>query len=148
MMEARSSHLRRFSLPAALDQHTARKSHLTTNRIVDVDHLSDLGVLPKEIIVVGAGIVGLEYASFMAALGAEIILIDERPVILDFVDREIVETLLYHLRQLGITFRLGEKVTRVALDLGRDRVIAELESGKRVQGDALIYAAGRQANGD
>jgi NAD(P) transhydrogenase len=92
--------------------------------------------------------VGLEYASFMAALGAEIILIDERPVILDFVDREIVETLLYHLRQLGITFRLGEKVTRVALDLGRDRVIAELESGKRVQGDALIYAAGRQANGD
>jgi len=118
------------------------------HRIVDVDHLSDLGGLPKEVIVVGAGVVGLEYASFMAALGAEIILIDERPVILDFVDREIVETLLYHLRQLGITFRLGEKVTRVALDPRRDRVFAELESGKRVQGDALIYAVGRQANGD
>jgi NAD(P) transhydrogenase len=118
------------------------------HRIVDVDHLSDLGGLLKEIIVVGAGVVGLEYASFMAALGAEIILIDERPVILDFVDREIVETLLYHLRQLGITFRLGEKVTRVALDPRRDRVFAELESGKRVQGDALIYAVGRQANGD
>ena len=118
------------------------------HRIVDVDHLSDLGGLPKEIIVVGAGVVGLEYASFMAALGAEIILIDERPVILDFVDREIVETLLYHLRQLGITFRLGEKVTRVALDPRRDRVFAELESGKTVQGDALIYAVGRQANGD
>ncbi len=118
------------------------------HRIVDVDHLSNLGGLPKEIIVVGAGVVGLEYASFMAALGAEIILIDERPVILDFVDREIVETLLYHLRQLGITFRLGEKVTRVALDPRRDRVFAELESGKKVQSDALIYAIGRQANGD
>jgi NAD(P) transhydrogenase len=81
---------------------------------VDVDHLSDLGGLPKEIIVVGAGVVGLEYASFLAALGSEVILIDERPVIPDFIDREIVETLLYHLRQLGITFRLGEKVTRAS----------------------------------
>jgi NAD(P) transhydrogenase len=118
------------------------------HRIVDTDHLSDLGGLPKEIIVVGAGVVGLEYASFMAALGSEVILIDERPVILDFVDREIVETLLYHLRQLGVTFRLGEKVTCVAIDPKRENVFAELESGKRVQGNALIYAVGRQANGD
>jgi NAD(P) transhydrogenase len=118
------------------------------HRIVDVDHLSDLGGLPKEVIVVGGGVVGLEYASFMAALGSEVILIDERPIILDFVDLEIVETLRYHLRQLGIIFRLGEKVTRVAVDPKRDCVFAELESGKRVQGDALIYAVGRQANGD
>lgn len=117
-------------------------------RIVDVDHLSDLGGLPKEIIVVGAGVVGLEYASFLAALGSRVILIDERPAILDFVDREIVETLVYHLRQLGITFRLGEKVTCVAVDPRRECVFAELESGKRVQGDALIHAVGRQANGD
>src|SRR5258707_14378508 len=118
------------------------------HRIVDTDHLSDLGGLAKEIIVVGAGVVGLEYASFIAALGSEVILIDERPVILDFVDREIVETLLYHLRQLGVTFRLGEKVTRVAIDPRRERVSADLESGKKVHSDALIYAVGRQANGD
>ena len=72
--------------------------------------------LPKEIIVVGAGVVGLEYASFMAALGAHVTLIDQRPQILDFVDREIVEALAYHLRQMGTTFRLGEKVTRVGID--------------------------------
>src|SRR4029077_5568261 len=60
-------------------------------RIVDTDHLAELGGLPKEIIVVGAGVVGLEYASFMAALGAEVTLIDQRPAILDFVDRQIVE---------------------------------------------------------
>jgi NAD(P) transhydrogenase len=118
------------------------------HRIVDTDHLSGLGGLPKEIIVVGAGVVGLEYASFMAALGADVTLIDQRPVLLEFVDREIVEALLYHLRQLGVTFRLGEKVAQVGIDAQRDFVFAELESGKRVHGDALIYAVGRQANGD
>ncbi len=118
------------------------------HRVVDTDHLGDLGGLPKEIIVVGAGVVGLEYASFMAALGADVTLIDQRPALLEFVDRQIVEALSYHLRQLGVTFRLGEKVTRVGIDPVRDRVFAELESGKKVQGDALVYAVGRQANGD
>jgi NAD(P) transhydrogenase len=117
-------------------------------RIVDTDHLSGLNGLPKEIVVVGAGVVGLEYASFMAALGSEVTLIDVRPVILDFVDREIVDTLQYHLRQMGITFRLGEKVSRVAIDPVRELAFAELESGKKVQANALIYAVGRQANGD
>jgi NAD(P) transhydrogenase len=118
------------------------------HRIVDTDHLGDLGVVPKEVIVVGAGVVGLEYASFMAALGADVTLIDQRPVILEVVDRQIVEALSYHLRQLGVTFRLAERVTRVGIDPARDRVFAELESGKKVHCDALVYAVGRQANGD
>ncbi len=80
-------------------------------RIVDTDDISGMDGVPKELIVVGAGVVGLEYASFLAALGSEITLIDQRPTILDFVDREIVEALAYHLRQMGATFRLGEKVT-------------------------------------
>jgi NAD(P) transhydrogenase len=118
------------------------------HRIIDTDHLRGLGQIPKEIIIVGAGVVGLEYASFMAALGTKVILVDQRPVVLDFVDREIVEALCYHLRQMGVTFRLGEKVTQVGIDGTRDHVFAELESGKKVIGDALMYAVGRQANGD
>jgi NAD(P) transhydrogenase len=117
-------------------------------RILDTDSISSMEGLPREIIVVGAGVVGLEYASFLAALGIEVTLIDQRPTLLDFVDREIIEALAYHLRQMGTTFRLGEKVTRVGINPQRDRVFAELESGKKVQGDALIYAVGRQANGD
>jgi NAD(P) transhydrogenase len=117
-------------------------------RILDTDEIAALGDLPRELIVVGAGVVGLEYASFLAALGVEITLIDQRPTILDFVDREIVEALAYHLRQMGTTFRLGEKVTRVGIDPQRQRVFAELESGKKIQADALLYAVGRQANGD
>ena len=119
-------------------------------RILDTDEIAGpgMGELPRELIVVGAGVVGLEYTSFLAALGVEVTLIDQRPVILDFVDREIVEALAYHLRQMGTTFRLGEKVTRVGIDTQRDRVFAELESGKKILADGLLYAVGRQANGD
>lgn len=117
-------------------------------RVIDTDQLPVMRGVPREGIVVGAGVVGIEYASFMAALGTEVTLIDQRPVILDFVDREIVDALCYHLRQAGMTFRLGEKVMRVGIDEQRDRVFAELESGKRVQADMLLYAVGRQANGD
>ncbi|MGA8767209.1 MAG: Si-specific NAD(P)(+) transhydrogenase [Candidatus Acidiferrales bacterium] len=117
-------------------------------RILDTDEFTRIGGLPREIIVVGAGVVGLEYASFMAAVGAEVTLIDQRPIMLDFLDREIVEALAYHLRQMGTTFRLGEKVTSVGIDEKRNRVFAELESGKTVQGDMLLYSVGRQANGD
>src|SRR6185437_3663614 len=117
-------------------------------RILDTDEFTSIRALPRELIVVGAGVVGLEYASFMAALGSEVTLIDQRPQILDFVDREIVDALAYQLRQMGATFRLGEKVRRVGIDSDRNRVFAELESGKKVQGDVLLYAVGRQANGD
>jgi len=78
-------------------------------RIVDTDSLSSIVGLPREIIVVGAGVVGLEYASFLAALGTEVTLIDQRPVILDFVDREIMEALAYHLRQMERPFVLAKK---------------------------------------
>jgi len=117
-------------------------------RILDTDEIPSITGLPREIIVVGGGVVGLEYASFMAALGVEVTLIDQRTQILDFVDREITEALAYHLRQMGTTFRLGDKVTSVGIDPQRDRVFAELASGKKVRGDILLYAAGRQANGD
>ena len=61
-------------------------------------------------------------------------MIDQRPLVLEFVDREIIEALCYHLRQLGVTFRLGEKVAQVGIDPKRDSFFAELESGKKVQG--------------
>src|SRR5215813_12644261 len=100
----------------------------------------------RELIVVGAGIIGLEYASMFAALGTKVTLLDQRPVLLDFVDREIVENLCFQLRQLGTVFRLGEKVVAVGYEEDRDRVSATLESGKKVHGQALLYTIGRQAN--
>ncbi len=118
-------------------------------RIFDSDQLllgGERGI-PRSAIVVGAGVIGIEYASMFCTLNAEVTIIDARPKLLDFVDDEIVEALSYHMRRSNATFRLGEKVVSVEVD-DRDRVVAKLESGKRVIGEALLYAAGRQANGD
>ena len=79
-------------------------------RIFDSDQVHCLEEIPRDLIVVGAGIIGLEYASMFAALGVKVTLLDQRPILLDFVDREIVESLCFQLRQLGTVFRLGEKV--------------------------------------
>lgn len=117
-------------------------------RIFDSDQVHCLEEIPRELIVVGAGIIGLEYASMFAALGTKVTLLDQRPVLLDFVDREIVENLCFQLRQLGTTFRLGEKVVSIGVEAERDRVFARLESGKSVHGQALLYTVGRQANSD
>jgi NAD(P) transhydrogenase len=117
-------------------------------RIFDSDQVHELQEVPRELIVVGAGIIGLEYASMFAALGTKVTLLDQRPVLLDFADREIVESLCFQLRQLGTVFRLGEKVVAVGFDEDRDRVFAQLESSKTVKAQALLYAVGRRANSD
>lgn len=117
-------------------------------RIFDSDQVHELEEVPRDLIVVGAGIIGLEYASMFAALGTKVTLLDQRPVLVDFADREIIESLCFQLRQLGTVFRLGEKVVSVGLDQERDRVFAKLESGKTVHGQGLLYTIGRQANSD
>src|SRR5580692_5527813 len=117
-------------------------------RIFDSYQVHCLEEIPRELIVVGAGIIGLKYASMFAALGVKVTLLDQRPTLLDFVDHEVVESLCFQLRQLGTVFRLGEKVVQVGFDDDRDRVFAKLESGKTVHGSALLYTVGRQANSD
>jgi NAD(P) transhydrogenase len=117
-------------------------------RIFDSDQVHTLKEIPRDLLIVGAGIIGLEYASMFAALGVKVTLLDQRPILMDFVDREIVESLCFQLRQLGSVFRLGEKVVSVGFDQERDRVFAKLESGKNVHGQGLLYTVGRQANSD
>ncbi len=115
--------------------------------VIDVSEILDLLELPRELIVVGAGVIGLEYASMFAALDIEVTIIERESTLLKFVDREIIERLVYHLRNLNAVFRLGESVVGVKRDK-RNRVAAVLESGKRVRGDVLLYAIGRQTNSD
>jgi len=118
---------------------------LDGKRVIDSDQLMSVERFPRELIVVGAGIIGLEYASMISALGVKVTIIEQRPTILDFVDREIVESLDYFMRQRGAIFRLGEKLVSVEID-EKNRVVANLDSGKRAHGDALLYTVGRQTN--
>jgi NAD(P) transhydrogenase len=116
-------------------------------RVVDTDGLGSLGRIPRSLIVVGGGVIGVEYASMFTALGLSVTVIERRPAILDFVDREIVDALAYAMRARGTVFRLGETVVSVRVD-DQGMVLAELESGKHAHGEALIYSVGRLANTD
>jgi NAD(P) transhydrogenase len=116
-------------------------------RIFTSDQLLELSTIPRSLVVVGGGIIGLEYAAMFTALGSSVTVIEQRPTVLDFADQETVGALVYHLRSQGLTFRLGETLHSVATD-AQGRVEAQLESGKSVRGDALLYAVGRQGNAD
>lgn len=99
-------------------------------QIIDVDQILDLDELPDELVVVGAGVIGLEYASMFAALNIEVTIVEKQSTVLEFVDREIIERLIYHLRNLNVTFRFGETLKSVKKD-DRGRVVVSLESGKK-----------------
>lgn len=111
------------------------------------DQLVSLKELPQELIVVGAGVIGLEYASMFAAMGIRCTVLDQRPKVLEFCDQEIVENLMVRMRAQGTVFRLGETVTSVVRD-AQGRVHAQTASGKKIHADALLYAVGRQVNTD
>ena len=104
--------------------------------------------IPKTLMVVGGGVIGVEYTCMFATLGVRVTLIEKRPRLLEFADSEIVEALSYHLRDHRVTMRLNEEVRKRGGNTGRRPVVANLESKKKVSGDALLYAVGRQGNVD
>ena len=115
--------------------------------IINSDQVLELTDLPKTLIVVGGGVIGVEYTCMFAALGVRVTLIEKRPKLLEFADQEIIEALSYHLRDSRVTMRLAEEVESVE-EGSSGGVVANLESKKRISGDALLYAVGRQGNID
>ncbi|HVW44757.1 MAG TPA: Si-specific NAD(P)(+) transhydrogenase [Amycolatopsis sp.] len=113
-----------------------------TERVLDSDEILRLEKIPSSLVVVGAGVIGIEYASVFAALGSRVTVVEQREHMLEFCDPEIVESLKFHLRDLAVTFRFGEKVAGVATS--DDATVTTLVSGKRIPADAVMYSAGRQ----
>jgi NAD(P) transhydrogenase len=112
------------------------------DRVLDSDGILDLKTLPTSMVVVGAGVIGIEYASMFAALGTKVTVVEKRDSMLDFCDPEIVEALRFHLRDLAVTFRFGEEVT--AVDVGSTSTVTTLASGKQIPAETVMYSAGRQ----
>lgn len=127
---------------------TTRDSHIPFDgkRVFTSDDILKLDRLPRTLAVVGAGVIGCEYASIFAALGVRVTLIDQRHRLLPFVDAEIVDTLCYHLRENRVTLRLGESVSGIEVENGGangGRVKLHLESGKNIVADKALYSVGR-----
>jgi len=115
--------------------------------IINSDQILNIPQIPKTFIVVGGGVIGVEYTCMFAILGSRVILVEKRPRLLEFADNEMVEALSYHLRDHRVTMRLNEEVASVE-ESPDGGVVANLKSKKRIVGDALLYAVGRQGNVD
>jgi len=100
-----------------------------------------LATVPSTIVIVGAGVIGVEFASMFAALGSRVTIVDARETMLDFCDPEITEALRYHLRELNVVFRFGERVERV--EARGAATLTTLASGKVIPADVVFYSAGR-----
>jgi NAD(P) transhydrogenase len=111
-------------------------------RVLDSDGILGLKKVPSSMVVIGAGVIGIEYASIFAALGTKVTVVEKRESMLDFCDTEIVEALRFHLRDSAVTFRFGEEVTGV--QIGSSTTLTTLASGKRIAADTVMYSAGRQ----
>ena len=124
----------------------ARPPHVEFDEqhVIDSDGILELERIPATMVVVGAGVIGIEYASMFAALGTRVTVVDQRPSMLEFCDAEIVESLRFHLRDLAVSFRFGEEVEKV--EIGARGVVTTLSSGKRIGAETVMYSAGRQGN--
>jgi NAD(P) transhydrogenase len=112
------------------------------DHVLDSDGVLRMQRVPGSMVVVGAGVIGIEYASMFAALGTRVTVVEKRPQMLEFCDPEVVESLKFHLRDQSVTFRFDEEVAKV--EIAPKGTITSLASGKRIAADMVMYSAGRQ----
>lgn len=127
----------------AVGTRPLRPPHIPFNgeTVLDSDELVELKALPRSMTVVGAGVIGVEYATIFSALDVRVTLVEPRSSFLDFVDRELVDDFVHQLRDRGLGFRLGSKVQSIQFE--NSQPVAMLEGGRRVRSEMLLFAAGR-----
>lgn len=134
----------------AVGTRPAKPSHVPFDgqNVFSSDDVLTMDSLPRNMIVVGGGVIGTEYACIFATLGVRVTLIEGRRQVLGFLDQEIAEAFHYHMRNMGVTLRLGEKVNNIEVlppDNGDGELVqATLESGKKLKAQKLLYSIGRQ----
>ncbi len=136
--------LRGDNILVAVGTEPARPANVpfSPDRIIDSNELLRMKDLPRSLIIVGGGVIGVEYACMLAAVGVTITLVESRPKLLEFVDDEISEMLQFRMRDMGIRLRLGESVAEITVD--GTGVEATLTSNKKLNASMMLYTIGRQ----
>ena len=131
----------------ATGSRPARPRNVSFNlpNVADSDHFLQMESLPRNLVVVGPGVIGMEYATMLNSLDIDVTVVDGRMDVLSFLDREIVDEFIHHLRDRGVKLRRGETVASVE-QLANNNVCVHLESSKRVKADMVLFAAGRLSN--
>jgi len=109
--------------------------------IVDGDEFLELAQIPRSLVVVGAGVIGVEYATMFSALDVRVTLIEPRETFLDFIDKGIIREFTHQILDNGVDLRLGSAIDKIE-DAG-DHVEVSMANGRHVRGEMLLFAAGR-----
>ncbi|QEN87961.1 Si-specific NAD(P)(+) transhydrogenase [Labrys sp. KNU-23] len=117
-----------------------------SDNVFDSDEIIELPRLPRSLTVIGAGVIGVEYATIFSALDVAVTLIEPRSSFLDFIDKELIEEFMHELRDRNVSLRLGSPV--VSIEREDSRVVTKLGDGRKVASEMLMFAAGRVGNTD
>ena len=110
--------------------------------VFDSDEIIDLPKLPRSLAVIGAGVIGVEYATIFSALDVAVTLIEPRPTFLDFIDKELIDEFMHELRDRNVALRLGAAVDSIEATEGGP-IVTRLSDGRNVSSEMLLFAAGR-----
>ena len=109
--------------------------------IFDSDSILNLDHLPRPICVIGAGVIGVEYATIFSSLDVHVTLVEPRDAMLDFVDRELMEDFTHQLRDRGMVLRFGKKIEQIKrLEDGDCEVL--MEGGRNIRTEMVLFAVG------
>ena len=114
--------------------------------VVDSDEFLEMSEIPRSLVVVGAGVIGVEYATMFSALDVTVTLIEPRDSFLDFIDSALISDFTHQIKENGVDLRLGSAITHIE-DAGT-HVEVSLENGRHVRADMLLFAAGRMGATD
>jgi NAD(P) transhydrogenase len=136
----------RFLISVGTNPYRPAEIPFNGTNVVDSDEVIGLARLPRSIAVIGAGVIGVEYATIFSALDLNVTLIEPRPTFLDFIDHELIEDFTHQLRDRGMTVRLGSKVESITFQNGMP--VTTLESGRQIRAELVLFAGGRMGATD
>ncbi len=139
-------HADHFIIATGSRPYHPKNVDFTHKLVFDSDTILNLNFSPRKVTIIGAGVIGCEYASIFGGLGTKVELINPATSLLSFLDTEISESLTYHLRNVSVRCRHNEHFK--SIEYHDDHVITYLESGKKIKSDILLWANGRTGNTD
>jgi NAD(P) transhydrogenase len=136
----------KFLISTGTKTHRPDTIPFNGTNIIDSDEFLEMAQIPRSLVVVGAGVIGVEYATMFSALDVNVTLIEPRDSFLDFIDHTLIQDFTHQIRENGVDLRLGSAIENVE-DRG-DMVEISLENGRHVRAEMLLFAAGRMGATD
>ena len=140
----------RFIIAVGTRPHRPANIPFNGTTVLDSDEIIEIDHLPRSLTVIGAGVIGVEYATIFSALDVQVTLVDPQTQFLTFVDHELIEDLMHQMRDQGMIFRLGSKVDRIEFESPLDGKwpVAYLSDGRRARSEMILFTGGRDGMTD